>query len=421
MSGTGDAGRRVVITYAATPPMPRVTDEEDAPRSVEPDTVLATSPALLSGESPSSPVVVQDRRFVGPLPVICAMDTAAVAGATSGDLRWATPSRAKVMPAAPARVQGGTVTVVEHAAGCDKSSASASASTSTQLSRGVPAPNLQQSHQPTMLWQQHASLPAHTCVSFNVMDALLAMDGASAAGVHEGLRHEPLDKWPVDAATFFFGVDPGVLLAADAGGNDVEVRTSTIPGAGQGVFALRDFVKGERILPFWGVLVFEDLSDAASSRDARLQSKLYGTGRFSTTARNWLETATQVCTSRGFWDARMWRPGRHPPADSCVATKHCHEFCRCSARAFIPAWVVPSSSCAAGKVNDARRNKTPGSGDTVRAAAKRKANLQLRHRSFPVSATADLVRADVVILLVTKHIRRGDEMFLPYGRSYGGM
>lgn len=136
MSGTGDAGRRVVITYAATPPMPRVTDEEDAPRSVEPDTVLATSPALLSGESPSSPVVVQDRRFVGPLPVICAMDTAAVAGATSGALRWATPSRAKVMPAAPARVQGGTVTVVEHAAGCDKSSASASASTSTQLSRG---------------------------------------------------------------------------------------------------------------------------------------------------------------------------------------------------------------------------------------------------------------------------------------------
>lgn len=272
-----------------------------------------------------------------------------------------------------------------------------------------------------MLWEQHESLPSHTCVSFGVMDALLAMDGASAAGIHDGLRHETLDQWPSDAVAFFHEVDPEALLAADAAGNDVEIRTSTIPGAGRGVFALRDFVKGERILPFWGFLVFEDLSAAAASNDDQEQQKRYGRGRFSTTATNWLHTGTEICTSHEFWDECKWRPGRSPPADPSVATKHCYEFCTCSARAFLPVWVVPSASCAAGRANDARRNKKRGSGDTARAAAKRKTNVELRHRSFPVTTMDDLVCADVVVLLVTRRIRQGEEMFLPYGRTYGGM
>lgn len=272
-----------------------------------------------------------------------------------------------------------------------------------------------------MSWEQHPSLPAHTCVSYNVMDALLAMDGASTEGIHDGLRRVSLDAWPSSAQAFYQNVDSDVMLAADAAGNDVEIRPSAVPGAGDGVFALRNFVKGERILPFWGPLVYEGLYAAATSPVAEHQGKRYGTGVSSTTAKFWLENATEICTSRSFWDATEWRPGQSSRADPSVATKRCHEFCPCGREAYCPVWVVPSSSCASGKVNDARRNRARGSGDTAAAAAKRKKNVRLSHHTFPVTTADELVRADVVVLLVTRRIRAGDELYLPYGKTYGGM
>lgn len=271
-----------------------------------------------------------------------------------------------------------------------------------------------------MLGSQHPSLPAHTCLSYNVMDALLAMDRSRAAGVNETLRHVALDQWPSGAASFYERVDSAVLLAADAAGNDVEIRPSTVPGGGRGVFALRDFVEGERILPFCGTLIYEDLSVAATSSIEEERNQLYGKGMFSTSAKRWLDYATQVSTSRGFWDEREWRPGPRATNPS-MATKQCAAFCPCGGGPDIPVWVVPSCSCAAGVINTARRNRTSGAGDTARAAAKRKMNVSLYHNTFPVTTADELVRADVCIVLVTRRIRRGEEFFLRYGRAYGGL
>ena len=37
--------------------------------------------------------------------------------------------------------------------------------------------------------------------------------------------------------------------------NDFEVKKSTIPGSGKGLFAKRDFKKGERILEYLGEII----------------------------------------------------------------------------------------------------------------------------------------------------------------------
>lgn len=272
-----------------------------------------------------------------------------------------------------------------------------------------------------MLWKQHSSQPAHTCVSYNVMDALLKLDGSSATGVHIELHHVSLGNWSSSATAFFEHASTDAMLAADAAVNDVKIRASTIPGAGLGVFSLRDFAKGERILPFLDPLVYEGLYAAATSHLEQHQNKLYGSGVASTTGKFWLINTTEICTSREFWDVNEWRPVQSFRADLGVATKRCYEFCPCGRLSNCPVWVVPSSFCAAGKVNDVRRNRTRGSGHTTAAAARRKKNVRLTHNKFPVTTFDELVRADVVVLLVTRRIRQGKELFLPYGTSYGSM
>lgn len=271
------------------------------------------------------------------------------------------------------------------------------------------------------LWTHPPALPSHTCVSHNVMNALLLMNGRRVAGVVERLRDLPLFEWPLTAVNFLDQADDDVLLAADAAGNDVRVGISTVPGAGRGVFALRDFQAGETLLPFWGPLVYEDLSAAALSGDPELQNTLYGSGISSTTSLRWLKTAADVHTSRSFWTQTAWRPSHFAVINEYVNTKHCRPYCACMAHHTCPAFVVPADTCAAGMVNDRRLNTNSDSGDTPAAAAKRQSNAILAHRKYPVCSSKDVTRADAVHLLLTLPIRMGEEFFLDYGREHACM
>lgn len=152
-----------------------------------------------------------------------------------------------------------------------------------------------------MLGRQPSGLPTHTCVSNNVIDSLLKTAGARNAGMNESLRKRALSDWPCAAVAFMRQIDDDVLLAANAAGNDVRVGTSTIPGAGKGVFALRDFDVDETTMPFWGTLVYKDLSAAAVSNVPELKNFTYGSGLGTTTAIRWLKTAAEDVTSPDFW------------------------------------------------------------------------------------------------------------------------
>lgn len=77
-----------------------------------------------------------------------------------------------------------------------------------------------------------------------------------------------MDQWP-DAAkeVIAFQVNHLVLLALDAAESDTYMRRSLIAGAGRGVFAARDFVAGEYILPFFGQVIYHDLGTAVYQSD----------------------------------------------------------------------------------------------------------------------------------------------------------
>lgn len=269
-----------------------------------------------------------------------------------------------------------------------------------------------------MLWKQPPKFPTHTCVSNSVMNALLAMDGMRLASNYKNLYETPVYEWPAAAVTFFGLADDSVLLAADAEGDHVHIGDSTVPGAGRGVFARRVFAPGEKILPFWGILVYEDLSVAALSHNAAEKNQVYGSGLSSTTAIRWLETSAELKTGQRFWSKRGWHPTHTSAAGSSIATKHCQYHCRCAKDSHHTVWLVPSKRCAAGIVNDGRLNETPGCGDSAAAAAKRMPNVKLGPRKFPVNSTYDITRADVVHLEVTRTIAVGEELFLHYGMNH---
>lgn len=267
----------------------------------------------------------------------------------------------------------------------------------------------------SMLWKQPPNFPTHTCVSNSVMNALLGMDGMRAASGYKNLYDTPVYEWPAAAVTFFDHAVDFFLLEADAEGDNVQVGSSTVPGGGRGVFARRLFEAGEKILPLWGTLVYEDLSVTALSKDAAEKHRVYGSGVLSTSATRWLQTSAEVKSSQRFWSKRHWHPGHTSVASIDVATKHCQYHCSCVKDEEYIVWLVPSTRCAAGMVNDGRLNKTPGCGDTEAEAAKRMPNVKLGQRKFPVDSTYDITRANVVHLVVTKTITVGEELYLHYG------
>ncbi|KAK1863897.1 hypothetical protein I4F81_006450 [Pyropia yezoensis] len=92
------------------------------------------------------------------------------------------------------------------------------------------------------------------------------------------------------------------LLAADARSHDVCVGRSSVPGGGRGVFAERRFAAGESVVPFFGLVVYDDLIDAAMSKDPAAHHTTYGAGTFFTTARDWGQRAVEVVTACRFWE-----------------------------------------------------------------------------------------------------------------------
>lgn len=76
-----------------------------------------------------------------------------------------------------------------------------------------------------------------------------------------------MDQWP-DAAkeVIAFQDNHLVLLALDAAESDTDVRRSSIAGARRGVFAARDFVAGEYILPFYGQVIITTSTLRCTSR-----------------------------------------------------------------------------------------------------------------------------------------------------------
>lgn len=251
-------------------------------------------------------------------------------------------------------------------------------------------------------------MPAYTCLSNHAMSALFpvpALDGVDLATV-------PLGAWPAAHFKTLKAADTARLLDTEAKGSDVRVGPSTMPGGGRGVFATRAFKVGERLMPFTGQIVYQSLESEASSSSPEVRSLRYGTGKFSSSARNWAKTAVEVKVRGSAW--------RHAARTECCLklarskrTKKCGKHCLCTRSV----WVVPAPFCVAGVVNDYRQVRHANAmGQPLQA--RRRPNAELVQRCEPAVDCADLTQAGFIHVLVTADIKEGEEVLLDYGDIY---
>lgn len=124
-------------------------------------------------------------------------------------------------------------------------------------------------------------MPGYTRLSVAVLEELSGVAALSAASagcnLYEQALHD-LSRRAVDIQIREQHVigETGQprLPQADAKASGTEVRPSTVPGAGLGLFANRTVAVGERI-PFFGQFVYHDLHVGARSNGARLRGQIY--------------------------------------------------------------------------------------------------------------------------------------------------
>lgn len=231
-------------------------------------------------------------------------------------------------------------------------------------------------------------------------DMLTATRGRNLSGV-------PVDRWePPMLDVLRRCMLDKALLAADASASDTVVRRSSVHG--RGVFAARNMRQGEQILPFFGQLVWDDLRVAACSRRARLKTRRYGPSKVPAnlrcTARTWMSRSIEIRTSYEVWASPEtdWYLGAVPPF---LATKSSMLDARDESSAGIrPMWVTPFPCCAAGFVNDHRPSRS--------------ANAFFYQVLDPAKCKTQLSVPGVVVVVLSRSIKKGEEILVNYGDSY---
>lgn len=254
-------------------------------------------------------------------------------------------------------------------------------------------------------------MPPHSRLPSSVMNDLYKHTDVQAVAGGVNLKRLPVHEWPERCRSIYKSElrdvdDAGApwLLHADAAAYGTEVRTSSIRGAGLGVFATRFIEKDEGILPYFGQFVYHDLQVPARSRSARLSGASYGakavSSALATTARRWQETALQIRTG-----GELWQGSSSAEAMASFVRTPCDAALRSgTAQVSSPVWVVPAACCAGGKVNDPYPYLV--------------ANAEYEQQRESVCTKKDLVRAGCGFLRVTKDIDIGEEVVVSYGRRH---
>lgn len=250
-------------------------------------------------------------------------------------------------------------------------------------------------------WASPAGMPAYTCLTPAVVNLLQATPLMRETTRRRDLVGVPVGAWD-DSEIHVLGeaVFSSALLAADASASGTEVLQSTIHG--RGVFATRDMRPGERILPFTGQLVYDDLEACALS--ARWSGITYVSPRIPRhmrcTAKSWLSRAIELDMDADLWDAPadVVCPTRVPEA---ICTKACVRTYEGPTRSV---WIAPAEFCAAGFVNDYR----PG----------REVNAQFEQAHDPLMTAEQLLVPGAAHILVLTDVKAGEEIVVDYGSSY---
>ena len=202
------------------------------------------------------------------------------------------------------------------------------------------------------------------------------------------LRQVPFIKWPVPVQASFHTLHMETLLSVEAQARGVYVAKSRIrhPRAGDGLFAGRQFGKGDVIGFYYGTIVYENIGDTPS--------RGYGHGCFRTNGELFAKYSMEVIVSpRCTYDGKDGKPERVRQA-----------------------YIVPLPCCVCSKINDARY--VPGDLDRGEDRMTRKPNVVFRQQPDPVERCKDLDSYDLIRVVATRHIVEEEEFYVDYGTNY---
>lgn len=210
-------------------------------------------------------------------------------------------------------------------------------------SYAAPFPSLPQPVGYHLDLQVPAGQPAHAALSSNVLAWLTGRwatpwdGGINRVGCVSirrmlCLRVVALDRWPLELRCRLQAEDLTAMRIAEAAALGLAVAPSTVDGgaAGLGVFVLHDVLPGVQLAPFYGALVYCDLSKVRESLSSRYAGDVLGV--LGTTQVDYTSRAMQVRVDKHKWRAAAapirggsgdWRTHRERgvavrPAPFCV-------------------------------------------------------------------------------------------------------
>lgn len=205
--------------------------------------------------------------------------------------------------------------------------------------------------------------------------------------LYRHMRQLEMITWSPNWRARFNEMDVNTLLAFELSRRNLEVRPSTIPGAGNGVFTNVKIPPRTVVGHFYGLLVYENMLINQARRPV-----MYGEGIMSFPVKDFLKWALQL-TSRTRTGEKVW--------------------------------IYPAPFCPMGIVNDARYKD----GEEGRPTAQQLAANPERYRQNNCEFVDGSHRADrkdlrefklVEVISLDHEIKAGSELFVDYGEGYGG-
>jgi DNA modification methylase len=195
-------------------------------------------------------------------------------------------------------------------------------------------------------------------------------------------------KWVSSWRQRFNELDSKHLLAHELGVLGLELRESTIPGAGMGIFTNHEIGDKEVVGHFYGALIYDNLG-IGKNKDS---SEMIGEGVMSVPVNEFSKWAVQV-------DHKAKINNSNDPADATDV------------------WVYPFPFCAMRYINDGRRPTTDDTqGDLANPAPDRN-NVNW---SIPRKTPTNVGFQDpaLITIVANRNIPTNSELFVDYGDSF---
>ena len=180
-------------------------------------------------------------------------------------------------------------------------------------------------------------------------------------------------------------MDVQTLLAHDCYVRGVSIRKSTIKSeiAGKGLFAEKNFVKGDVLSYYYGALVYGEIG-----RKKKNLQRRYGEGVLAVAAKTLNKQSIEV----------------HYEFVDTSGERH-------------SAWIALAPFCCSRFINDPRYHDTDKADEEERKKNPRKSNVSF-NTDKKAKLNRDFERVDVIQVTATAAIPKGAEIFSDYGINY---